>query len=398
MAITDKLNKMGNGTQPLPTQLSAQKLTGAGSASINAATGWDTTTAKHIRMYQTKIVNTQTIPDQATLSYYKCTISGTTLSNLQLIWSATGSDPTYAAGTTVDIGVTSGWIDDLIAGLLVSLNQDGTLKTGAVSSASMIAAGIISDTHISTGFGLVTSGAITQYAGRTAPSGWLLCDGSAVSRSTYATLFNIVSPTIGTFTTTIATPGVMTLNAHGFLTGAQVYLTTTGALPTGLTANTLYYIIKIDANTFNLATSLANAIAGTKIATTGTQSGVHTLVFCPYGLGNGSTTFNVPSLSGKVAVGINTADTDFDTLGKSGGSKDLKAHNHGVTDPGHIHSYYQGRGSVSYAGGANNAIDSSLGLTGTNVGSNTTGLTVNTAGTGSNNMQPFISLNYIVKT
>ena len=32
-------------------------------------------------------------------------------------------------------------------------------------------------------------GAIQMYGGATAPKGWLLCDGSAVSRTTYAKLF-----------------------------------------------------------------------------------------------------------------------------------------------------------------------------------------------------------------
>ena len=37
-----------------------------------------------------------------------------------------------------------------------------------------------------------------MYAGSTAPSGWLLCDGSAVSRTTYATLFAVIGTTYGT--------------------------------------------------------------------------------------------------------------------------------------------------------------------------------------------------------
>lgn len=88
----------------------------------------------------------------------------------------------------------------------------------------------------------------------------------------------------GTVTITIATPGVVTMNAHGFVTGQKVQLTTTGALPTGLSANTTYFVRVIDTNTFNLSTSLANACAGTYIATSGTQSGVHTLVGCAISL------------------------------------------------------------------------------------------------------------------
>lgn len=82
----------------------------------------------------------------------------------------------------------------------------------------------------------------------------------------------------GTVTITIATPGVITLTGHGLISGNRFQLTTTGALPTGLTASTTYFARVIDANTFNACTTLANVAAGTYIATSGTQSGVHTAV------------------------------------------------------------------------------------------------------------------------
>lgn len=41
------------------------------------------------------------------------------------------------------------------------------------------------------------SGAINAYAGATAPSGWLLCDGEEVSRASYADLFNVIGETYG---------------------------------------------------------------------------------------------------------------------------------------------------------------------------------------------------------
>jgi|SRR5581483_1365963 len=40
-------------------------------------------------------------------------------------------------------------------------------------------------------------GTIIMYAGGTTPSGWLLCDGSAVSRSTYQALFAAIGTTYG---------------------------------------------------------------------------------------------------------------------------------------------------------------------------------------------------------
>lgn len=40
-------------------------------------------------------------------------------------------------------------------------------------------------------------GKIDMYAGASAPSGWLLCNGQAVSRVTYARLFNVIGTTYG---------------------------------------------------------------------------------------------------------------------------------------------------------------------------------------------------------
>ncbi len=74
----------------------------------------------------------------------------------------------------------------------------------------------------------------------------------------------------------VATPGVVTWTGHNLNTGDSFTPTTTGALLTGLTANTQYLVTKIDANTFNLSTNLITLAAGTKIAFSGTQSGVHT--------------------------------------------------------------------------------------------------------------------------
>jgi len=82
----------------------------------------------------------------------------------------------------------------------------------------------------------------------------------------------------GTATMTVANPAVVTLNSHALITGDEVKFTTDGALPTGLVASKIYYAVVINANTFSLCPTLADAVAGTnKIVTTGTQSGTHTL-------------------------------------------------------------------------------------------------------------------------
>jgi hypothetical protein len=100
-----------------------------------------------------------------------------------------------------------------------------------------------------------------------------------------------------TFTVTIATPGVFTVTAHGYSDGDAVSLSTTGALPTGLAANTVYYVVNKATNTFNLSTTLG----GSAIATSGTQSGVHTIgpVVAHVGTGGvaAGTTFTVSNIN-----------------------------------------------------------------------------------------------------
>ena len=83
-----------------------------------------------------------------------------------------------------------------------------------------------------------------------------------------------VANAAGTFTVTIAAPGVFTKTAHGLTNGQTITLKTTGALPIGLVQNKTYYVVGAAANTFNLALTSG----GAAITTTGTQSGTHTLI------------------------------------------------------------------------------------------------------------------------
>lgn len=77
-----------------------------------------------------------------------------------------------------------------------------------------------------------------------------------------------------TVTVTIATPAVMTWTGHGLAAGAAFTPTTTGALPTGMTAGTTYYVIStgLTANTFQFSATPG----GAAVNTTGSQSGTHT--------------------------------------------------------------------------------------------------------------------------
>ncbi|WP_430256551.1 hypothetical protein [Neorhizobium sp. DAR64872/K0K18] len=80
-------------------------------------------------------------------------------------------------------------------------------------------------------------------------------------------------------TMTIATPGVISWANHGLVAGTPVKFSTTGALPTGLTAGTTYYVVNPTTSAF----SVAATPGGSAIATSGTQSGVHTAITAPTG-------------------------------------------------------------------------------------------------------------------
>ena len=63
----------------------------------------------------------------------------------------------------------------------------------------------------------VPTGTVLDFAGTTAPAGYLLCDGSAVSRTTYATLFNAIGTTwgVGDGATTFNVPDLRRRTAVG---------------------------------------------------------------------------------------------------------------------------------------------------------------------------------------
>jgi microcystin-dependent protein len=158
-------------------------------------------------------------------------------------------------------------------------------------------------------------GGVTQYAGATSPSAnWAICDGTAVSRTTYATLF-------------------------------------------------------------------------ARIGTT-------------YGVGNGTTTFNLPNVKGKVIAGLDSTQTEFDTLGETGGAK-----THTLTSaemPSHTHIQDSHSHNVTWDGvGAAAGGLSVWGLQGNTNNKGTSGTTAtnqNTGGGGAhNNLQPYIVMNYLIR-
>ena len=130
---------------------------------------------------------------------------------------------------------------------------------------------------------MITNWRVTQFPQQAAPH-----DGNmGVTSDTAATDATGLDPeqyvtgAPATCTISNATPGIVTKAAHSFGIASEVEFTTTGVLPAPLVAGTSYYVCggaTYLANSFALATSEANAVAGTAIATTSAGSGTHSAI------------------------------------------------------------------------------------------------------------------------
>lgn len=220
-------------------------------------------------------------------------------------------------------------------------------------------------------------------------AGWLICNGAAVSRTTYADLFNLLVTTAGftgeTFTVTVGSPAVFTKTGHNFVGGERIRLSTNGALPTGLSTTVDYYVIYVSANTFYVSTTFNGGV----VNTTGTQSGTHTYTQSLYGLGDGSTTFNVPDFRGLFPRGAD-AGRGIDT-GRTVGSEQMDMFQ------GHYHEMRNANYTIYFGGAGNATGGSSLSFDQVGIGGPVTGAN-GTVRFGNETRPRNFSINYFIKT
>ncbi len=144
-AITDLFNEPTTTTRPDAGALTAQKLIGAASITVDTTAGWPTATAVHFVIYQ---VTAAGVRVEGTQTEWKGIVtSSTAIGTLTL---QAGTDQVYPIGSKVICTPTAAWGDDLVEGILTHADQDGTLKAGAVDNAGVIADGIITPAKLTT--------------------------------------------------------------------------------------------------------------------------------------------------------------------------------------------------------------------------------------------------------
>ena len=193
-------------------------------------------------------------------------------------------------------------------------------------------------------------GAIKPWTKATAPDGYVLCNGAAISRSTYADLFGVISTTYG------AGDGSTTFNVPQLQ----------GKLPQGY-----------DGNTYNLAgTGGANTVT---VAVTNNQAATNA-------------TNQTVTVTGAIS---NTSLT----------TAQLASHSHNnPSSPSHTPDYSVLRAGsaqtttiATASAGSGTGHNHSHTLSGTLTGNITTSLTGTVTAAGTNSFSPYVVVNYIIK-
>jgi len=213
-------------------------------------------------------------------------------------------------------------------------------------------------------------GAIKPWTKTTAPAGYLLCDGSAVSRSTYAELFAVVSTTYGSGdgSTTFNVPQLQGKMPQGY-DGNTYNLAGTGG------ANTVSVSVtnnQAATNATNQSVTITGSIDNTSLTTAQLASHVHTMCGSPiFQNSNGQN----PSYSVVCVCGVGSNPNP------NQGRKQCTTYNSQLitnagSGTGHNHSHT---------------------LSGTLTGNITTSLTGSVTAAGTNSFSPFVVVNYIIK-
>jgi hypothetical protein len=127
------------------------------------------------------------------------------------------------------------------------------------------------------GFKIALNAAAFSAAATTMPAVLMAVDVLAFYRVTTMTTTTARSTINGETFTASSSSGLLLTFTNDWQNYSKVRFTTTTTLPTGLVAGTDYWLIRVSATTARVATTFANAIAGTAIAFTDAGTGTHTM-------------------------------------------------------------------------------------------------------------------------
>jgi microcystin-dependent protein len=256
------------------------------------------------------------------------------------VWVAEGTNCKFVLKTSTNVLI--GTYDSLfpIASLPVSIYNGGTGATTAEGA------------RINLGLGtfLVPTGSLIMWPSVTIPTDWKLCNGDAISRTTFATLFSLLGTTFG------AGDGTTTFNLPNYKNRMPYGADVVAVGATGGSADAIVVSHTHTGTTDNQSVNHAHTFSGT----TGGQSADHTHNPVLQYTGSGGNFPNINGFSGSTSVSSTTPT--------SGTSND---HNHtfsgttGNNNANHNHTFTTG----------------SAGSSGTNA-----------------NLPPYLGINFIIKT
>ena len=265
--------------------------------------------------------------------------------------------------------------------------------------------------------GELPAGVITQYAGATAPAGWLLCDGKNYLPDDYPALFRVIGQNYSTGTTNNGTLGNIEVGSYSYAAGVITINAFGPQVNFYINQNC---VVRCSSSTPATGSNIDGLrIRITSAPTVGTTGGTFTGTFLDspaIATGSGNTvtfmnmlriSFQVPDTTGFTIRGAQGGDSIFN-IGERGGNdnvlitpQNLPSHGHGI--PGAAGEGYTSFSSSGVGYGGSGSIASTLGsqtktdaIVYTSAGATATASGAD--GTVVNIINAYVTINSIIKT